>query len=193
MGCPVLGGGPVAEHRWCYIFFMEVNSSLVLQLLTALRDCSRHVERGVREHELDAVDVGILAMAQASEGGLRPSRAAAALEVPFPSVTRHVQRLHREGYVAIQGEEKDRRSYVIRQTPSGSRLLRDFQDNLVSRFRPALAGWGSGEVQALADGLSRLASGMDAAVGRGARRPSRGDAVWWRETKDDGGSGEGEA
>jgi DNA-binding MarR family transcriptional regulator len=162
---------------------MKLDRGEVLRLLGALRECSRHVERGVRDHPLDAIDVGILALAEQGNGHLRPSDAVEKLEVPFPSVTRHVRRLHRQGHVSIQPAAGDRRSYLIVETASGRRLLQDFQDNLIARFTPILRGWDNAEVRALADGLSRLGHSMTAAVDRAAGPPSA--TSWWRETTSD--------
>jgi DNA-binding MarR family transcriptional regulator len=157
---------------------MEVDRSLVLRLLTGLRDCSSHVERGVADHPLDEIDVGLLALAQQADGMLRPSQAAAALEVAFPSITRHVQGLQRTGMVVIAPDSDDRRSYRISLTDQGVTMLRDFQDGLVARFAPLIEGWDPAELAALADGLNRLLGAMDAA--RDSAEQSSPRPHWWR-------------
>ncbi len=165
---------------------MEVNSDVVLRLLTGLRECSRHVERGVSEHPLDELDVGLLALAEAAGGTLRPSQAAEALAVGFPSVTRHVRGLQGAGQVAVDPDPGDGRSYRIILTAAGSALLDEFRDELVTRFAPVVAGWDPAELAALADGLTKLAAAMTAA--RRAAGPRPGRAAWWRA----GTSAEGE-
>lgn len=157
---------------------MEVDESVVLRLLTGLRECSRHVERGVADHPLDAIDVGLLALARQAEGTLRPSQVATALEVAFPSVTRHVQGLQRTGYVVIDPDPRDRRSYRIALTDKGTRTLRDFQAGLITRFAPVIQGWDAEELAALADGVTRLAAAMHDARASASQQSTR--PHWWR-------------
>ncbi|HEV3359294.1 MAG TPA: hypothetical protein VG247_21025 [Pseudonocardiaceae bacterium] len=158
---------------------MEVDSSIALRLLTGLRECSRQVERGVADHPLDEIDVGLLALAQQSDGTLRPSQAAAALEVAFPSITRHVQGLQRSGHVVIDPDPDDRRSYRIALTEAGTRMLGGFRDDLLARFAPVVESWDEAEVAALADGLTKLAAAMREARASAGQQPPR--PHWWRD------------
>lgn len=158
---------------------MEVDETVVLWLLTGLRECSRHVERGVASHPLDELDVGLLALADQSDGMLRPSQAAAALDVAFPSVTRHVQGLQRAGHVVIDPDPGDRRSYRITLTDDGAAMLRDFRRDLVTRFAPVVEEWDPAELAALADGLNKLATAMQDAHASADQRPTR--PHWWRD------------
>lgn len=156
---------------------MEVNGSALLQLLAALRDCARHVQRGVAGQPLDEVDVGLLALAGAKKGSLKPSQAAAALEVAFPSVTRHVRTLQERGLVTIAPDEDDGRSYAITLAKAGETALREYRDALVTRFAPAVTEWSPQELAALATQLTRLAETMatSLAEAKTARTPT-----WWR-------------
>jgi DNA-binding MarR family transcriptional regulator len=157
---------------------MEVDEPVVLRLLTGLRECSRHVERGVANHPLDEIDVGLLALAAQANGMLRPSQAAEALDVAFPSVTRHVQGLQRAGHVMINLDPDDRRSYRIALTDDGAAMLHDFRRDLVTRFTPVVEGWDPAELAALADGLDKLATAMRDARTSADQRPPR--PHWWR-------------
>jgi DNA-binding MarR family transcriptional regulator len=157
---------------------MEVDESLVWRLLAGLRECSRHVERGVAGHPLDEIDVGVLALAEQANGTLRPSQATEALDLAFPSVTRHVQGLQRTGYVAIEPDPDDRRSYRIVLTDEGAAMLRDFRSDLVARFAPVIEGWDSTQLATLADGLTKLAAAMHDARAAAGRRRTR--PPWWR-------------
>jgi len=161
-----------------YSYFMEVDGSAVLRLLSGLRECSRQVERGVASHPLDEIDVGVLALAHQADGGLRPSRAAEQLEVAFPSITRHVRGLERAGHVAIEPDPDDRRGYRITLTDQGAAMLHDFQQDLVTRFTPVLANWDPTDVAALADGLDNLATAMRDARATADQRPAT--RHWWR-------------
>jgi DNA-binding MarR family transcriptional regulator len=155
---------------------VEVDSSVVLQLMAALRECAKHVQRGVAGHPLDEVDVGLLALAGAEKGRLKPSQAAAALEVAFPSVTRHVRALQEKGLITIAPDADDGRSYAITLTQAGATMLRDFRDGLVTRFTPVVADWSPAELVELARQLTRLAEAMSSATTR--RTPT--NAIWWR-------------
>lgn len=161
----------------CDIYFMEVDEYEVLRLLSGLRECARHVERGVAEHPLDEIDVGLLALAEHAEGTLRPSEAAEALGVAFPSITRHVKGLQHTGHLAIDPDPADRRSYRIVLTEAGNAMLRDFRTGLVRRFTPVIEDWTPAEVAVLADGLAKLASAM--AKVRDTPAPASGPN-WWR-------------
>lgn len=156
-----------------------------MRLLAALRECSRYVERGVAEHPLDELDVGLLTLAEAAGGSLRPSQAAEALEVGFPSVTRHVRALQGSGHLAVDPDAADRRSYRILVTDQGRALLEEFRDGLITRFAQIVAGWDRAELSTLADGLTKLAAAMTAA--RRAAAVPRGHSTWWRaETSTEG-------
>jgi DNA-binding MarR family transcriptional regulator len=157
---------------------MEVDTSAILRLLTALRECSQHVARGVAEHPLDEMDVGLLALAEAAGGTLRPSQAAGALETVFPSVTRHVRALQAAGHLAIDPDPRDRRSYRIVLTATGKALLEEFRQGLITRFAPVVAGWDPAELEQLADGLTRLAAAMTRERRAAALQPGR--SSWWR-------------
>ena len=144
--------------------------------MAALRECAKHVQRGVAGHPLDEVDVGLLALAGAEKGRLKPSQAAAALEVAFPSVTRHVRALQEKGLITIAPDADDGRSYAITLTQAGATMLRDFRDGLVTRFTPVVADWSPAELVELARQLTRLAEAMSSATTR--RTPT--NAIWWR-------------
>lgn len=158
----------------------------MLRLLGALRDCARHVQRGVAEHPLDEVDVGLLALAEQGDGELRPSQAAQRLEVASPSITRHTRALEAAGRLAVHPDAGDRRSYRIALTDEGRSALGDFRERLAERFAPVLADWSAEQVEELARGLARLNESMDAqraAAGpSGANTRSRpgGSPSWWR-------------
>lgn len=150
---------------------------MVLQLLAALRECAKHVQRGVAGQSLDEIDVGLLALAGAKKGRLKPSQAAGALEVAFPSVTRHVRALQERGLITIAPDEDDGRSYAITLTKAGETALRDYRDGLLTHFAPAVADWTPQEVTTMANQLTRLAETMTTTFAEAstARTPT-----WWR-------------
>lgn len=161
---------------------MEVNSSVVLQLMAALRECARHVQRGVADQPLDEVDIGLLTLAGAEKGALKPSQAAAALEVAFPSVTRHVRALQDKGLITIAPDTDDGRSYAITLSKAGEQALRTYRDSLVARFTPAFADWQPTDLAALAAQVTRLAESMSATLSTATTRRTPTSAIWWRET-----------
>lgn len=149
--------------------------------MAALRECARHVQRGVADQPLDEVDVGVLTLAGAEKGRLKPSQAAAMLEVAFPSITRHVRALQDKGLVTIAPDTDDGRSYAITLSPAGEQALRAYRDNLVSRFTPAVADWPATELTTLATQLTRLAESMSAAQSTATTRRTPTSAIWWRD------------
>lgn len=157
---------------------MEVSADVVLRLLIAMRDCSRHVERGTGDHPLDRVDIGILTLAAETGGQLRPSQAAGHLDVSQPSITRHVRALQQRGHVSTHPDPSDHRGYRIAITAAGQRMLGAFRQDLVARFAPALDGWAAADVETLADGLTKLNAAMDEALETRSRRA--GTRAWWR-------------
>ncbi|MBV9847215.1 MAG: MarR family transcriptional regulator [Kutzneria sp.] len=132
----------------------------------------------MREHPLDAIDVGILVLAEETDGELRPSQAAERLDAPAPSITRHIRNLQRAGHLSIEPDVGDRRGYRIAVTDVGRAMLHNFRQDLVARFAPALEGWTPEQVRVLADGLGRLNKSMDAALENRKRQTQA--ASWWR-------------
>lgn len=152
---------------------MEVNSTALLQLVAALRECSEHVRRGLADQPLSELDVRLLALAGAAPGRLKPSHAAAELEVAFPSITRHVRALQDWELITIAPDEDDGRSYAISLTEAGATALRKYRDRLVASLEPAVQSWSADELGALVTQLTRLAEGLTTmhAQARTARTP----------------------
>jgi DNA-binding MarR family transcriptional regulator len=153
---------------------MEVTSSVVLQVMAALRECAKHINHSTEP--LDDVDISLLALAGTEKGRLKPSQAAAVLEIAFPSVTRHVRALQEKGMITIAPDADDGRSYAISLSKAGEAALRDYRDGLVTKFSPAVADWSPEELTTLATQLTRLADSLSTA--RTARTPTSG--IWWR-------------
>ncbi len=152
---------------------MEVTSSVVLQLVAALRACAEHVRRSMVGQPLDEIDVKVLALAGAANGTLKPSQAAAELEVAFPSITRHVRALQDRKLISITPDEDDGRSYAIILTEVGATALRKYRDGLVTSLESALENWSAAELADLVKQLTRLAEGLTTAhaEARTARTP----------------------
>src|SRR5262245_36626717 len=152
---------------------MEVSSSVILQLVAALRECAEHVRRNMVDQPLDELDVKVLTLAAAANGTLKPSQAAAELEVAFPSITRHVRLLQDKQLISIAPDEDDGRSYAISLTETGATALREYRDNLVTSLEPAVKDWTTAEMSDLVKQLTRLAKGMTTAQAeaRTARTP----------------------
>ena len=150
--------------------------------MAALRECAKHVQRGVADQPLDEVDVGVLTLAAAEKGRLKPSHAASTLEVAFPSITRHVRALQDKGLITIAPDTDDGRSYAITLSQAGEQALRAYRDNLVARFTPAVADWPATDLAALATQVTRLAESMSAAQSAAATRRTPTSAIWWRDS-----------
>lgn len=149
--------------------------------MAALQECARHVQRGVADQPLDEVDIGLLALAGAEKGRLKPSQAAAMLEIAFPSVTRHVRGLQDKGLITIAPDTDDGRSYAITLSPAGEQALRGYRDNLISRFTPAVSDWPATELATLAAQVTRLAESMSTTMSSATTRRTPTSAIWWRD------------
>jgi|1185.fasta_scaffold178418_2 DNA-binding MarR family transcriptional regulator len=122
---------------------------------------------------LDELDVKVLALAGAANGTLKPSQAAAELEVAFPSITRHVRLLQEKQLISIAPDEDDGRSYAISLTEAGATALHKYRDDLVTSVESAVKNWSAAEMRALSKQLTRLAEGLTTAhaEARTARTP----------------------
>ena len=156
---------------------MTGDPDLTWTLLQNLRACSRHVQRGVDNHPLDELDVGLLALASRSGTAVRPTDVAQALEATAPTITRHVRKLADGGLLDIEPDPADGRSYRLSITDAGRAFFQRFRDDLIDTFTPVLTGWERPDVVALADLLGRLNVAMTEAR---EQRSSSTRKNWWK-------------
>ncbi|NJP27806.1 winged helix-turn-helix transcriptional regulator [Microbispora sp. SCL1-1] len=136
---------------------MEVTSS-VWTIVRALHRAAQIQRRAAAASEPGPVALGLLNLA--AQGGVRPSAAAAELDVPPQSVTRAVAELERLGFVHRVGDASDGRSYAIEVTDAGRRERARFQAEMTARFSAHLTGWEPEEIRRFADQLDRLVTSL---------------------------------
>lgn len=144
---------------------MKVNEEDAWTLLSALFATAQVSQRGIASHPQDPITIRLLALA-AERGSLRPSEAAAELDVAPPTITRHVKALEQQGCLVAAANPGDGRSYVIKVSEAGYVALKRFRKELVAKFMPALNDFTPDEIHSLAGLLNRLISGMAAQSSR---------------------------
>jgi DNA-binding MarR family transcriptional regulator len=110
-------------------------------------------------------------------GGIRPTEIAGRLQVSLSVITRHVQALEQEGFVAVARDRDDRRSCRVSLTSAGHDELQRLQEIGVQRFEEFVAGWEATEVATLTRLLEKLETDKHAAARRGAGPSGRRSAA----------------
>ena len=89
-------------------------------------------------------------------GPLRVSELAAGLGVEPPTVTRHVQRLVRRGWLARSPHPDDGRVAVVSVAPDGTAIIAKLEAARRSVLAEILGGWARGDLETLAENLQRF-------------------------------------
>ena len=126
---------------------------------------------------LGPVGLGVLNLA--AQEPVRPSVAAAELDVPAQSITRAVNELMAAGLVRRVGDRADGRSYVIELTGDGRRARTEFVTRLTDRFSELLADWSPEEIDTFAAQLNRLLTALAPDAPPATAEPGRNP---WRST-----------
>jgi DNA-binding MarR family transcriptional regulator len=153
---------------------MEVNIS-IWRIVRGLHRAAQVQRRVASADPFGPVSIGLLNLAAA--GPVRPTAAAAELDVPAQSITRAVTELAGAGLVRREGDAVDGRSYVIALTADGQAAITRFRTDLAARFAEHLADWTDEEIATFADRLEtlveRLAGDVPASPPTGGRNPWR--------------------
>lgn len=89
-------------------------------------------------------------------GPQRPGALAAQLAVEAPHVTRQLQRLQRQGYVASLPDPDDGRAHLVRLTPAGEEAERRVRQVRQQWMADALADWPREDLRRLATLFHRM-------------------------------------
>jgi DNA-binding MarR family transcriptional regulator len=153
---------------------MEGNES-IWRIVRGLHRAARIQRRAAGADPFGPVAIGLLNLA--APGPVRPTAAAAELDVPAQSVTRAVTELAAAGLVRREGDATDGRSYLIALTADGQAAITRFRTDLAARFAEHLADWTDEEITTFADRLEalveRLAGDVPAPPATGGRNPWR--------------------
>ena len=113
---------------------------------------------GVR---LDRAGSALLYKLYVDRGSLRVTTLADLLGVDAPTVTRKVQQLEQEGYVARHPDPDDRRATRIELSPTGRRTLQRVLDARRAWIASLFEGWDSAELGAFASALGRFSTTLE--------------------------------
>jgi len=133
----------------------------------------RLLEVALAEVDLATEDYPFYVMIGA-EGPWMPTRLAARLMMPLSTVLFRVRRLERRGHAERVPNPDDGRSFLVRLTPAGQRLLDDARPAFRDYAEAVEARLGQEEVDAIAAGLVSLRQAIDDELAaRAAETPAR--------------------
>jgi DNA-binding MarR family transcriptional regulator len=161
----------------------------VERMVIALFTLNAGLDRARRESP-GAGRLSVLQVLTAPEGD-RPSDIANTLQVSPSLVTRHVQALEEDGFVAVTRDPADHRSCFVSLTARGHEEMRRLQGVGVARFASFVAGWDSCDVVKLTRLLERLEVDKHATAERESRRTRR--PRWAQDSAPDRRRGPGDA
>jgi len=134
--------------------------TVLFEVFWAHQTRKRLIERALAEVELPAEDYPFYVLIGA-EGPWTPTGLAARLIMPLTTVIFRVKRLESRGHAERVPNPDDGRSFLIRLTPEGQRLLdearpafRDYAEAVEARLGPE-------QVVALKDALAALRAAVD--------------------------------
>ena len=110
----------------------------------------------VRAAGLSSIEWRVLATLQDSEP-LTVSQLAREVLSKQPTVTKLVQRMAEQGWVALQADPQDQRRTLVAITAAGRRLVRPLVEKARAHEATVLRSLGAGEKQALRKLLAKLA------------------------------------
>ncbi|HEY4007679.1 MAG TPA: MarR family winged helix-turn-helix transcriptional regulator [Pseudonocardia sp.] len=136
---------------------MEVTEP-VWRIVRELHRAGQLQRRAAARSPLGPVALGLLNLA--AQAPVRPSSAAAELDVPAQSITRAMGTLLAAGLVHRVGDTEDGRSYAIEVTEQGRAARDRFRAELTAQFTRHLDGWTAGEITDFAAKLHHLVSAL---------------------------------
>lgn len=105
-------------------------------------------------------------------GPARVTEVAAEVRLDTSTVSRHVQNLERQGYVARTQDPLDGRAYRLELSPPGRSLLDTLHHDHVATLQDLIDGWTTDEVDELTGYLTRLVRDLHDHDAAGPRTPS---------------------
>ena len=100
-----------------------------------------------------------------SEGPLTPTGLAERTQMPLSTVLFRLRRLEKRGHLERIPNPDDRRSYLVRLTPAGERLLADARPRFRALAESVEAVLGETTVEELRAGLSALRQAIGTEIG----------------------------
>ena len=124
----------------------------------------RLIATAVEGTELPAEDYPMYVLV-GSEGPLTPTGLAERTQMPLSTVLFRLRRLEKRGHLERIPNPDDRRSYLVRLTPAGERLLADARPRFRALAESVEAVLGEKTVEELRAGLSALRQAIGTEIG----------------------------
>ena len=135
--------------------------TILLDLFLTNQRRKQMIEAALAQSELPAEDYPLYVLVGA-EGPWTPTALAKRLEMPLSTMLFRLGRLERRGHAERTPNPDDRRSYLIRLTDEGDRLLGEARPAFRNYAEAVEARLGSGPVGTLRAGLEELRDAISA-------------------------------
>src|SRR5436190_8416634 len=129
---------------------MNTYETILFDVFVTNQKRAQLIEAALADTELPAEDYPFYVFVGA-EGPWTPTDLARRLEMPLTTVLFRVRRLERRGHAERKPNPQDRRSFTIRLTPAGQRLLRKARPRFRAAAESVEAKLGAEKVSALRD------------------------------------------
>jgi DNA-binding MarR family transcriptional regulator len=144
--------------------------TVLFEVFWAHQKRTRLIERALENVELPAEDYPFYVLIGA-EGPWTPTGLAERLLMPLSTVIFRVKRLERRGHAERVPNPEDGRSFLIRLTPDGQRLLDDARPAFRDYAEAVEARLGREQVASLTSALAALRAAIDEELGAREAQP----------------------
>ncbi len=141
-------------------------------LAHALREAHHLSSRQLLHSNLEPAELGVLFLIQglrrsrrAGQGKNdvpRPSDVAAEMRLDLSTISRHVQALEGEGYLAKVKDPQDGRSHRLQLTPAGRKAIYEAMGRRADYYRRAVECWSTDDLHTLVRLLTRFSQDLKA-------------------------------
>ncbi|HKF14181.1 MAG TPA: MarR family transcriptional regulator [Gaiellaceae bacterium] len=145
--------------------------TILLDVFAANQKRERLIAEALAETDLPPEDYPVYVYIGV-EGPLTPTELARALGMPLSTVLFRVRRLQRRGHAERIPNPEDGRSYLLRLTPSGERLLAFARPLFRARALAVEARLGDERVAALREALDELGRAIERELDDALREPA---------------------
>lgn len=122
--------------------------------LSAIGAVKREMGR-ILPHDCPPASAGVLTLLD-RHGEMRMSQLAELLAIDMSVTSRHVAHIAARGWIERQADPADKRSRLLRLTPSGKELLRELSERYTQSLARYLDDWSDADVGRLNELLARL-------------------------------------
>lgn len=145
--------------------------TILLDVFAANQKRERLIAEALAETDLPPEDYPLYVFI-GTAGPLTPTELARELGMPLSTLLFRVRRLERRRHVERVANPEDGRSYLVRLTPSGERLLAFARPLFRARALAVEARIGDERVAALRDALTEFGEAIERELGEALREPA---------------------